>query len=41
MGKVEILSSDRAKMFGDPTIPGITSEALANSIRDAGHRSAQ
>ncbi len=28
MGKVEILSSDRAKVFGDPTIRGITSSDI-------------
>ena len=31
MGKVEILSSDRAKVFGDPTIRGITSEVILDA----------
>jgi polyisoprenoid-binding protein YceI len=32
MGKVEILSSDRAKVFGDPTIRGITSEVILDTV---------
>ena len=31
MGKVEIPNSDRAKVFGDPTIRGITSEVILDT----------
>ncbi len=31
MGKVEILSSDRVKVFGNPTIRSITSEVILDT----------